>query len=54
MWYNNFTKGGTVREDKLGNFSMELSVKVLQLTKELLVKHENAMSNQISSWLRNA
>ncbi len=36
-----------MREDKLGNLSTELSVKVLQLTKELRAKHENVISNQI-------
>ena len=36
-----------MREDKLGNLSMELSVDVLQLTKELRAKHENIISNQI-------
>ena len=34
-------------EDKLGDLSMELSVEILQLTKELRVKHENVISNQI-------
>ena len=37
----------TVKEDKLGNLSMELSVEVLKLTKELHLKHENVISNQI-------
>ena len=36
-----------MREDKLGNISMELSVDILQLTKELRAKHENVISNQI-------
>ncbi len=36
-----------MREDKLGDLSMELSVDVLQLTKELRAKHESALSNQI-------
>ena len=36
-----------MREDKLGDFSMELSVDVLQLTRELRAKHENVISNQI-------
>ena len=36
-----------MREDKLSNLSMELSVDVLQLTKELRAKHENVISNQI-------
>ena len=39
--------GGVVREDKLGDLSMELSVDVLQLTKELRTRHENVISNQI-------
>ena len=46
--YNVIWKGGgIVREDKLGDLSMELSVEVLQLTKELRTKHENVISNQI-------
>ena len=36
-----------MREDKLGDLSMELSVDVLQLTKELRAKHENVISYQI-------
>ncbi len=36
-----------MREDKLGDLSMELSVEVLQLTKELRAKRENVISNQI-------
>ena len=36
-----------MREDKLGDLSMELSVEVSQLTKELRAKHKNAISNQI-------
>lgn len=36
-----------MRQDKLGDLSMELSVEVLQLSKELRVKHENVISNQI-------
>ena len=36
-----------MREDKLGDLSMELSVEVLPLTKELRTKHENVISNQI-------
>ena len=36
-----------MREDKLGDLSMELSVDVLQLTKELRAKHENVICNQI-------
>ena len=36
-----------MREDKLGDLSMELSVDVLQLTKELRSKRENVISNQI-------
>ena len=36
-----------MREDKLGNISMELSVDILQLTKELWAKRENVISNQI-------
>ena len=36
-----------VREDKLSNLSMELSVEILQLTKKLHAKHETINSNQI-------
>ena len=36
-----------MREDKLGDLSMELSVEVLKLTKELRSKHETVISNQI-------
>jgi len=36
-----------MKEDKLGDLSMELSGEVLQLTKELRGKHENVISNQI-------
>ncbi len=36
-----------MREDKLGDLSMELSVDVLHLTKELHARHENVISNQI-------
>ncbi|MBQ2881271.1 MAG: four helix bundle protein [Clostridia bacterium] len=36
-----------MRKDKLGDLSMELSVEVLQLTKELNAMHENVISNQI-------
>ena len=39
--------GDIVKEDKLGDLSMELSVDILQLTKELRVRHENVISNQI-------
>lgn len=37
-----------MKEDKLSNLSMELSVDVLQLTRELRAKHEYVISNQIS------
>lgn len=36
-----------MKEDKLGDLSMELSVEVLKLTKELHSKHETVISNQI-------
>ena len=36
-----------MRKDKLGDLSMELSVDILQLVKELRAKHENIISNQI-------
>ena len=37
-----------MREDKLGDLSMEFSVEVLQLAKELRTKRETIISNQIS------
>ncbi len=36
-----------MKEDKLGTLSMELSVAVLQLTKELRASRENVISNQV-------
>ena len=36
-----------MKEDKRGDLSMELSVDVLKLTKELRSKHETVISNQI-------
>lgn len=36
-----------MREDKLGDLSMEMSVDILQLTRELRAKHESVISNQI-------
>ncbi len=36
-----------MKEDKLGDLSMELSVDILQLTKELRSRRENIISNQI-------
>ena len=36
-----------MKEDKLSVLSMDLSIEILQLTKELHVKHENIISNQI-------
>lgn len=36
-----------MREDKLSDLSMALSVEILQLTKELRGKHENIISAQI-------
>ena len=36
-----------MKEDKLGKLSMELSVEVLNLVKELRSKKENIISNQI-------
>ena len=37
-----------MKEDKLSDLSMQLSVDVLRLTKELKAKHETVISNQIS------
>ncbi len=37
-----------MREDKLSDLSMELSVEILGLTNKLRAKHENVISNQIS------
>ena len=36
-----------MKEDKLGDLSMELSVEVLKLARELHSKHETIISNQI-------
>ena len=36
-----------MKEDKLGNLSMELSVEILDLVKELRSQKENIISNQI-------
>ena len=36
-----------IKEDKLSDLSMQLSVDVLRLTKELKAKHETIISNQI-------
>ena len=36
-----------IKEDKLSDLSMQLSVDVLKLTKELKAKHETVISNQI-------
>lgn len=40
--------GVSMKEDKLSDLSMELSVEVLNLAKELQKKHETVISNQIS------
>ena len=37
-----------MKEDKLSELSMQLSVDVLKLAKDLRAKHENIISNQIS------
>lgn len=43
-----FLEGGeTMQEDKLGDLSMQLSVDILKLVKELRIKHETIISNQI-------
>ena len=36
-----------MKEDKLSDLSMQLSVDVLKLTKELKAKHETVISNQL-------
>ncbi len=36
-----------MKEDKLGNLSMQLSVDILKLVKKLRSKHETIISNQI-------
>ncbi len=36
-----------MKEDKLGNLSMELSVEILELIRELRAKRESIISNQI-------
>ena len=40
--------GVYMKEDKLSNLSMELSVEILKLTKDLHKRHETVISNQIS------
>lgn len=47
MCYNAVEGRDIMKEDKLGNLSMELSTDILQLIKELRAKHENIISNQI-------
>ena len=37
-----------MKEDKLSDLSMQLSVDVLRLTKELKAKHETVISNQLT------
>ena len=37
-----------MKDDKLSDLSMQLSVDILKLTKELRTKHETVISNQIS------
>ncbi len=39
--------GDALKEDKLGDLSMKLSVEILGLTNELRAKRENIISNQI-------
>ena len=47
--YNTFeSEVAIMKEDKLGDLSMELSVDILKLTKQLRSKHENVISNQIA------
>ena len=36
-----------MREDKLGNLSMDFSIEILQLSKQLRAKHERIISDQI-------
>ncbi len=46
--YNIDVKDGSIlKEDKLGDLSMDLSVEILGLTKELRAKRENVISKQI-------
>ncbi len=46
VWYN-FNGVIVMKEDKLSELSMQLSVDVLNLVKELKAKHETVISNQI-------
>lgn len=46
VWYN-FNEVIVMKEDKLSELSMQLSVDVLSLVKELKTKHETVISNQI-------
>ncbi len=47
LYYNLIMMVSKMKEDKLGDLSMELSVDVLKLVKELRSKHETIISNQI-------
>ena len=49
IWYNlQHKRVIAMKEDKLSDLSMQLSVDILKLTKELRTKHETVISNQIS------
>ena len=48
LWYDLYIREViAMKEDKLSDLSMQLSVDVLKLTKELRTKHETIISNQI-------
>ena len=48
LWYNlQCSEVIAMKEDKLSDLSMRLSVDILKLTKELRAKHETVISNQI-------
>ena len=46
VWYN-FNEVVVMKEDKLSELSMKLSVDILSLVKELKAKHETVIANQI-------
>lgn len=48
LCYNDFNEVDEMKEDKLSDLSMQLSVGVLKLAKDLKAKHEIVISNQIS------
>ena len=49
VWYNHKCEWSDfMKQDKLSDLSMQLSIDVLKLSKDLKSKHENVISNQIT------